>query len=386
MDIDEIMEKMRANWAPNPGEESIDAADALGRVPARDVFSEIDIPVCRGAECDGVAVRSSDFTDGMPDISSWNLGTDYVMVNMGDDFDDRFDAVISIEDFDLSRNKETLPRDIAVTPGHLIEPRGGTVHKGELLARRGLRLSSVDIANLTTAGIRRVDALKRPRAAFIPTGKELVTASERPARGHVIDCNSAMTRALVGSFGADVVLFPIVKDVFHDLEDIFDDAMATCDIIMVSGGSSKGTEDFCPKLIERGSTFFNHYVKARPGRPIATAIKNGKPVVNIPGPAFSAFFAIQWCVRGLIEHWFGLYETPRPKVSARLKNDLTLDCPSLAYGLFFQVWMEDGMPVAIALDERVRGELFMKANAFTILPIGSHGFKSGDVLDLYLID
>jgi molybdopterin molybdotransferase/putative molybdopterin biosynthesis protein len=154
----------------------------------------------------------------------------------------------------------------------------------------------------------------------------------------------------------------------------------------VSGGSSKGTEDLCPRLIERNAVFFNHYVRARPGRPIAVAIKSGKAVVNIPGPAFSAYFALQWCVCGLIEHWFGLRGTPKPMISARAKNDLALGGLPLAYGLFFQVSMESGMPVATALDESVRGDLFMRANAFAILPIGSPGFRAGDALSLYPID
>jgi molybdopterin biosynthesis enzyme len=53
----------------------------------------------------------------------------------------------------------------------------------------------IDIANLATAGVRRIDAIKRPRVAFIPTGKELVPAGERPSRGQIIDCNSTMARA-----------------------------------------------------------------------------------------------------------------------------------------------------------------------------------------------
>jgi molybdopterin molybdotransferase/putative molybdopterin biosynthesis protein len=385
MTTGEIMDKMRANWTPDAGEESIDVARAIGRVPARDVFSKMDIPVCRGAECDGIAVRSSDFTGGTPDTSSWVLGRDYAMADMGDDFDDRFDAVIPIEDVDLSGGGVVLSENAAAAPGQLVEPKGGTVHDGELLAR-GTRLSSIDIANLVTAGVRRIDAIKRPKVAFIPTGKELVAAGERPSRGQVIDCNSAMTRALLGAFGAETVLFPIVKDVRRDLEGVMDDAMAVCDIVLINGGASKGTEDFCPRLIERGSLFFSHYVKARPGRPIAAAIKNGKPVVNIPGPAFSAFFPLQWCVRALIDHWFGLRDAPRPMMTVRAKNDLALDCFPLEYGLFFHVWAEkDGM-AAIALDERSRGELFMKANAYAMLPIGSPGFRSGDILELYAIE
>ncbi|MDR0616182.1 MAG: molybdopterin molybdotransferase MoeA [Synergistaceae bacterium] len=386
MTIDEIMSRMRSNWMPDAGEESADVACALGRVPARDVCSEIDIPVQRGAECDGIAVRSSDFAGGMPDTSRWVCGEDYAMADMGDDFDDRFDAVIPIEEADLSGGALALSGNVSAAPGRCVEPKGGTVRKGMLMAGHGQRLLSVDIANLTTAGIRRIDVLRRPRVAFIPTGKELVAPGGHPSRGQVIDCNSAMTASLLGAFGAEAVMFPIMRDVKSDLEGVLNSAMDSCDIILINGGASKGTEDFCPKLIARDASFFSHYVKARPGRPIAAAIKNGKPVVNIPGPAFSTFFPLQWCVRGLIEHWFGLRGDLRPKITAQAKNGLRLDCLPLEYGLFFQVWTEGGQTYAAALDERIRGELFMKANAYAILPIGSRGFQPGDVLDLHPIE
>ncbi|MDR1514337.1 MAG: hypothetical protein LBS45_01470, partial [Synergistaceae bacterium] len=269
MPIDEIMEKLLANWAPDPGREHVSVEDALGRVPARDILSEMDIPVHRGAECDGIAVRSQNFAGGVPDVSSWALGTDFAMVNMGDDFDDRFDAVIPIEAVDLSSGNLVLLDGASAAPGRLVEPKGGTVREGGILARSGARLSSIDIANLTTAGITSACVLKRPKVAFIPTGNELVPAGSRPSRGQVVDCDSAMARALLGARGAEVVPFPIVNDVRRDLENALSQAMSSSDIVLVSGGSSKGTEDLCPRLIERNAVFFNHYVRARPGRPIA---------------------------------------------------------------------------------------------------------------------
>jgi molybdopterin molybdotransferase/putative molybdopterin biosynthesis protein len=255
-----------------------------------------------------------------------------------------------------------------------------------MLAAKGSRLLSVDLANLATAGVMNLHLLKKPKIAFIPTGGNLVPAGKRPSRGQVVDCNSTMADAVLRGFGADVALFPIVRDVSAELEPVLNRALESCDMVLVCGGSSKGEGDFCPKLIERGSSFYNHYVKARPGRPIATALRGGKPVVNLPGPAFSAFFPLQWCVRGLVEHWFGLRETPQPKISALLKNGQALDDCPLDYGLFFRVWTEEGVSVAEALDERVRGELFMKANAYAILPAGSPGFRPGDTLELTPID
>lgn len=388
MPVEMIIDRMRACWRPAPGKATIHLIDALGRVPSEDIFSSIDIPVHRGAMCDGIAVNSGDFRRAgssglvLPDTSRWVLNADYAFVNMGDDFDDRFDAVIAIEDVTVGDGKVVLSENVRVTSGTLVEPRGGTVYRGELLAKRGRRISSLDIANLAAACIGRVEAIKKPLAAFIPTGDRLVPAGARPSRGQIVDSNSLMVKAVLSEFGADVKLFPIVKDAPSELPGVLEQAMDVCDIVLIGGGSSKGTDDFCPGLIKQGADFFNHYARIRPGRPVATAIRDNKPVVNLPGPAFSTFFPLQWCVRELIDHWYGVAREPRPVIRAEARENFEMEPAPIAYGLFFEVGFEGNKYIANRLDESIRGDLFMKTDAYAILPIGSEGFKAGDILEL----
>jgi molybdopterin molybdotransferase/putative molybdopterin biosynthesis protein len=388
MPIEVIIERMRESWRPAPGKESVPVIDALGRIPFEDIFSVVDIPVRRGAICDGIAVNSGVFRDAesggpiLPDTSLWVLNADYAFANMGNDFDDRFDAVIAVEDVNIEGGKVVLSENIKVSSGNLVEPKGGTVYKGELLARKGRRISSLDIANLAAACVNSVEAIKRPLAAFIPTGGKLVPMGTHPSRGQIVDSNSPMVKAILSEFGADVKLFPIVKDAPQELPGILEDATNTCDIVLIGGGSSKGTDDFCPNLIKQGADFFNHYARIRPGRPIVTAVRNNKPIVNLPGPAFSTFFPLQWCVRELTDHWYGVTHEHRSVIRAEARANFMMEPTPIAYGLFFEVVMEGDKCVANRLDEDIRGDLFMKADAYAILPIGSEGFKAGDILEL----
>ena len=92
-----VLETLFQRWAPIARSETIPTIQALGRIPVQDLYAQVSIPVVRAAAMDGVAVASSRFCAGIPDMSHWKLGEDFCRADTGDDFDDHFDAVIPIE-------------------------------------------------------------------------------------------------------------------------------------------------------------------------------------------------------------------------------------------------------------------------------------------------
>lgn len=384
--IDEAVKGLCSCWTPAAGTQRIGVSDALGRVASDDITAILDIPVHRSADSDGVAVRSSDFAHGVPNTSAWVAGENYETVDMGDDFPDSFDAVIPIEMARLSGGGISFQSDAHAAEGQGVVRRGSSVASGDLLVRKGELLSPLSLANLVMGGVESLEVTVRPRIAFIPTGSELVPMGEKPARGQVVDCNSILAKNLLRDLGADITALPIVRDVPEVLEQVLEQALDSFDIVLINGGSSKGQEDFCPKLLEKDSSFFHHYVKVRPGRPIALAIKRGKPVINIPGPTTAALFAFMWCVRALIQKWYGIPEYPQPVLRVKTENPLALDNFPLAYGLLFHVYTDNGVLTAKHLDSaKSLAERFRDANAYAILPLGSAGFKAGDMIDVYPI-
>ncbi|MBO4352220.1 MAG: molybdopterin molybdenumtransferase MoeA, partial [Eggerthellaceae bacterium] len=93
----QALEDFFAAWEPQGGDELVTLDEACSRVIAEDVESLVTVPVVRASSCDGIAVRSADFADGLPDTSTWRLGVEYVRADTGDDFPDEYDAVIMIE-------------------------------------------------------------------------------------------------------------------------------------------------------------------------------------------------------------------------------------------------------------------------------------------------
>ena len=164
---EETLELMYSKWTPQPAAEKVSIYECLGRVLAKDVYAEYNIPVVRSSAMDGIAVKSSAFFDEesgeekAPDTEKWVLGKDYVRADTGDDFDDAFDAVIAVEMTELLENGGVkLHLDRPAGPGPRgkngdgpfkvrknvnVRPAGSSVKKGTLLAAKGTWIRPEDI-------------------------------------------------------------------------------------------------------------------------------------------------------------------------------------------------------------------------------------------------
>lgn len=317
-----IIETLLEKWNPEKQTEMISIDNALNRVLSKDYEALYSIPVVRASAMDGVAVISDRFENGIPDTSDWVLGEDFSRADTGDDFDDRYDAVIPIEDVSISEDgKLSICDSICVKPNMNIRPAGSTIHKGESVGRTNRRLQSFDLACLAMGGITEIEVYKKPRVAFLPTGSELVPLGQEVPRGKNIDSNSILVKNMLIEMGAEPILYPITKDSRDELNHILDHALNDADIVIISGGSSKGEEDFNARILkERGAALF-HWVAAAPGKPMCVAMIDNKPVINIPGPPVAMFYGMDWCIRELVNKMLHL---PMPK-RCKIKGELTAE-------------------------------------------------------------
>jgi molybdopterin molybdotransferase/putative molybdopterin biosynthesis protein len=300
-------------WMPaEPSTEVVPAIEAYGRILACDVFSLIDKPVVRASTMDGIGVKSSVFT-ALPDegvsalnkiAALWHPGVDYCRADTGDDFPDDFDAVVQIEDVTILPDggvKFAENMDLAIAGGWNVLKKGTMLSKGALIGAKYTKMNACDIAALSIGGAAEVEVIKKPRAAFIPTGNELVPLGEIPQRGQCVDSNSYMAKHMLEEMGAEAIIFPIVRDSFEAISAALDTALKECDIVIINAGTSKGGEDFSHRVIAERGVMSNHGVASAPGKPMAMAIVNGKPVINVAGPTIACFNGLDWAVRPIIE-------------------------------------------------------------------------------------
>lgn len=383
----EVLEALFALWHPDLPAETVSVEDALGRVTAGECRSRLNLPVVRASSGDGIAVDSERFRDGVPDTSGWEMGRDFVRADTGDDFDDRFDAVIMIEDVDIGEGGRLRIRDgVTVRKGDNVRPSGSTVREGELLVPKHVPLRPRDLACLHLGGVWDVPVLRRPAVAFIPTGNELVPPRSAVVRGKNVDTNSVLARTSLQLLGAEPLLYPIVPDDRAMLDRTMDDALGRADIVILNGGSSKGGEDHNARLLHDRGKVLCHGVAAAPGRPLCAAMVDGKPVVNLPGPFIAAYHGFEWCIGALVSYCLHQPRPERRTLEATLDDGLPgSDKISLLCSLDVRLGADGGY-VAHPIDFRQSSSArTASANAQYMTSLGGPPPRAGDRIVVELL-
>lgn len=382
----QVVETLFEAWNPQTKTEMVAVDEALGRVLAKDYEAVYSIPVVRASAMDGVAVISERFAQGIPDTSGWKLGEDFARADTGDDFDDRYDAVIRIEDVSISEDGIlTIAPGVEVSANRNVRPSGSTIKKGELVGRKDRKLRSFDLACLAMGGVEEVEVYKKPRVAFLPTGSELVALGEEVARGKNIDSNSILVKNMLLEMGAEPLLYPITRDEKEKLEERLDEAIQRADVVIISGGSSKGEEDFNARILEeRGAALF-HWGAAAPGKPMCVAVIDNKPVINIPGPPVAVLYGMDWCIRSIIHR---LQHIPMPKrqtITGILTEEIA--SPPMMEILCMMDVKKDADGYQVKQKAWRGGSMVetLNAGAFYITEIGTRVKNPGEMVDVTLL-
>lgn len=318
-----LLEILASEWKPQIKTETVQVEDAIGRIAAEDVFSVHNLPVVRASAMDGIGVISSMFQEGVPETQKWRPGKEYERADTGDDFDDRYDAVIPIEQVVILEDGGILLSDeVKVKSGMNIRPCGSMLAKGDLLVKRWTKLTPSDLAALVMGGISEISVTKKPVAAFIPTGSELIPAGQKLIRGKNIDSNSILVKHMLLEMGAAPLCYPIVSDDPQRLEQALENALEQADIVILNGGSSKGGEDYNASLLKKKGHVLCHNVAAAPGRPICVALIDNKPVINLPGPSIACYYSMDWCIRFVVNTLLHQAGLKRKTISACLSEDI----------------------------------------------------------------
>jgi putative molybdopterin biosynthesis protein len=306
--------------------ETVALASALGRVLAHDVSAPIDVPPFDRANVDGFALRAADVagaTDTAPRHLTLNAEVivcghapvrevvpgSATTIATGGVMPRGADAVVMIEQTDLLEAGEpAIEVRRAAAPGQFVSYAGSDIARGEVVLRRGARIGSREIGMLAACGIAEVDVVRRPRVAVLSTGDELVAPGGVLAPAKVFDSNGAIVAAAVTEAGGEPIAFGSFPDDELALEFAVRTALESSDLVVLSGGTSKGAGDLSHQVVSRlGSPgVVVHGVALKPGKPLCLAVLDGKPLVVLPGFPTSAIFTFHAFVAPVIRARAGL--------------------------------------------------------------------------------
>lgn len=341
---------------PDPATEQIDTVQALGRVLAGDVHAPHPLPEFSRSSMDGYAVRARDTfgaSESLPGyltlIGEVPMGAapDFALtpgscalIHTGGMLPEGADAVIMLEytqkvenppaGFEargrVASNEIEISR--AVAEGENVLRVGEDVAEGQIVLSAGTRLRPAEIGGCMALGITELRVTSKPRIGIISSGDEVVPPEQSPRPGQVRDVNSYSLAALVESAGGEPVIYGIVPDNLEAMKAAAAKALAECDALVVTAGSSASARDTTAEAIASlgAPGVLVHGVNVRPGKPTILAVCDGKAVIGLPGNPVSALVIAGLFVAPVIGKLLGA--KPRPRASLLAK--LTVNIPSQA--------------------------------------------------------
>src|SRR5580765_7084563 len=336
LDRDEAERRFQAAVDTTPrGVEHITIDAALGRVLAADVVSPVDVPSFDRSNVDGFAVVSDD-TFGASEEVPRRLqlaeetvhtgvvprtvvrGGVTVSIATGGMMPRGADAVVMVEHAHVRSGELLVAR--AVTPGSGVSFAGTDITAGETVLRRGQRLTSRDTGVLAAIGVAHVDVWRKPVVAILSTGDEIIAPGAPMEAAKVYDSNARILADAVRELGGEPMPLGIVGDDVTALRERLQQAIASADVVLLSGGTSKGAGDVSYRVVAELNDpgIVAHGVALKPGKPICLAATHGIPVVVLPGFPTSAIFTFHEFVAPVIRLLAGRGSEERTVVPARL--------------------------------------------------------------------
>jgi putative molybdopterin biosynthesis protein len=394
VDRDEAVARFHRHLALKPlGTEPVALADALGRVLARPVVAGVDVPGFDRAGVDGFAVRASDTagaTEQAPRVLALNpeiltpgvepgialaQGT-ATLIATGGMLPRGADAVVMVEHTEAVEKEGRTLIEVRrpASPGQFIAFAGSDLARGETVVREGRLLTSREIGMLAAVGCARVEVYRRPRVAIISTGNEVVAPGQPIRPGAVYDSNAAILGAAVMEAGGAAEQLGIGPDDETTLAGLIERGLAACDMVIMSGGTSKGAGDVCFRAVSR---FRNpgvvvHGVALKPGKPVCLAVCGGKPVLVLPGFPTSAIFTFHEFAAPVIRAYAGLPPDEADRVEAILPVGVTSERGRAEFMMVSLVRGADDRGLAAYPVARGSGSVTAFSQADGFIAVGRH--------------
>ena len=388
--------------------ETVSILDAVGRVAAADLRSDIDISPFAHSAMDGFAVRAADLAAASEDapveldvIAEVAAGETYdgpmasgqcVRIMTGAPVPDDADAVVKYEVVGVVSGDGKPGSRVSFS--HPAQPRanireaGEEAKAGEVIVEAGEVISTAGVGFLAGCGILDVPTYRRPRVAVAAIGSELVNPDELPTAGKIRNSNSYALAACVQAAGGVPTILPIVEDTHEALAQVVREATCDYDFVITSGGASNGDFDFIKPVVEDLGELLMTTVNMRPGKAQTFGIVQGTPVFGLPGNPAAAYVGFEMIIRPALRKMQGYTHFERPRVVAKLSRDVKKNDPRRIF-LRSTLYKNDEGDYVVAPAKNQSSGLFgviQRSNCMAIMPEGLESRSAGSLIECVLLD
>ncbi|HJV37005.1 gephyrin-like molybdotransferase Glp [Geomonas sp.] len=374
--------------------EKVSVFEGLNRVTPVDHIAPWDIPPADNSAMDGYAFAFHTLTENRLRVAGFLPAGEVrtlpvppgqaIKIMTGAPVPHDCDTIVPVEEVDEEGEWIRLKRQPKA--GSHLRRRGEDISTGNVVVAAGALLRPQEIGMLSAMGKTTLDVFRRARVAIISTGDELLEPGSTPTTGKIINSNSYSLAAQIIDAGGAPVMLGIAADTLADTCEKIR-AGLYADMIVISGGVSVGDRDFVKAAIEElGGEVEFWKVNMKPGKPLAFALLDGKPVFALPGNPVAAMVSFEMFVRPCILKAMGNRGIFRPRVEAVIEERVDNDGPRphLVRGL---VSLRDNRLVVSTTGNQSSGRLTSLTQGNGLVRLAPESVVSaGDRVEVLLLD
>jgi molybdenum cofactor synthesis domain-containing protein len=392
--LENALEKTFSLVVLNPIEE-IEIGNAFNRILAIDIITEFDLPPFDRSAMDGYALKAEDSFGASPknpkkiklsgkieigETSTLILNKGQgIRISTGAPIPEGADCVIKIEDTEIQN--EIIQLYTSIPPGKNISRRGEDIKKGTIVLKKGIDLKAEHIALLTSLGFSKVKVRVKPRISIFSSGDELLEPGGSLQPGKIYNSNTPMISTLVKQYGGNVVRGETIKDHKSTIKKRLIEAADDSQIIIFTGGTSVGSKDYLPEIINESGVTLVHGVAHRPGAPVLIGSLGDTLVFCLPGTPVAAYVSFLKIAGLALRRMLGCQILdPRIEIMAVIDKDVPVS--GLGYLHYLRVHLERTKDKIIAVPVKLKGSGIISSltssDGIIEIPPHQEGLKKGE--------
>ena len=392
--LDDAIAKLEPFIKMNPIEKAkIDVA--LNRVLATDVETALDIPPFDRSAMDGYALKAADTFRASPKsprtvtlTGKIEIGEsksleiqegEAIRISTGAAIPRGADSVIKIEDTEIDDGIITL--FTSIVPGKNVAKKGEDASKGTTILKKGTTLKAEHLALLVSSGIATVRVSQTPTISIFATGNELIEVGNPLEPNKIYNSNNAMLSSLVRLYGGQIIRNLTLKDDKDLIKEHLILAQKDSQVIIFSGGTSVGTKDFLPEVMQENGQVLAHGIAMRPGSPVLIGKYEGSIVFCLPGTPVAAYMGFLKFAGPTIRKLMGVINPdPRIEIMATIDRDVPVSTMGYVHYLRAKLKVLENDFTAIPIKLKGSGIItsITESDGIIEIPPYKEGLKKGE--------
>lgn len=374
--------------------------DAFGRVLAEAVTAGFDVPSFRRSAYDGYALRRADIQGASPQTPVSLQVTETIAAGRPGGFavaegtaarimtgamiPQGADVVVKHEDTRFTKEEVCF---FAPAAAENIIAIGEDVKKGTCLLQSGKVIGAADAALLAGQGREQVTVYRRPEAALLSTGSELLKPGQPLEAGKIYHTNAFLLGGYLKKYGLTVRDCGIVEDDPASLANAIQAALMQSDLVLTTGGVSAGDFDYVENVMEQiGAKLLFHRLPMKPGGAMLAAVKDGKLILGLSGNPAAAAVGLLRVGLPYLKKLCGRIEIDLPQAEAVIEQAVSKRSKGVRL-LRGTAQIKAGRLVFVPLDNQKNGAVSSMADCSLLgeIPADCDGLAAGELLKVYFV-